>query len=1059
MLLTPADNENDTWLVDSGENTPPAYEPIAAARGRTRRENRLPTGERASGVSASRVECVAKSGRGNVRESVTLSNARPPSLGINADAREFGADGSVDADERVDVSVTLPPFPPAETLSFSWGNLEGVDVVNVIDDVYAEVVHWRRNLFAVPSGDAGRKFVTETARMFHAFADRSALERIAIKAVMIMPSLLLQKPHPKSKVKEHAACLSRRLAYWTEGKFVDLLRECRAIQEHLSVLGPKQKFSEDRLSHTFAKLMMMGRTASALRLLREAEKGGLLNLSDEADGYTDGMTVLDVLRQKHPPGNPAHPDSVVGEEYWQPETHPIIFESITESSIKTASLRTFGSAGPSGVDADGWRRLCNSFRSASGDLRSAIAATTRRLCTEYVDPVTLEGLLSCRLIPINKLPGVRPIGVGEVVRRIIGKAVLSVTAPYVQSATGSLQVCAGQEAGIEAAIHAMRLLADRDENEAVLLVDAKNAFNSLNREAALINTRLICPSMSHILTNTYRKPAHLFVAGETLLSREGVTQGDPLAMAMYAIASVPLIQKISTENAPQVWFADDATSGGKLIAIRDWWDKLSLKGPDYGYYTNGPKSSLYVKAAHIEEARRLFDNTGIKITTVGTRHLGSALGSDDFIQEFVRAKVEKWTSELERLSKIAQSEPHAAYCAYTHGFAAQWSYICRAIPNIGTLMEPLERVIRCKFLPALLDRNELSDSERDLLALPARHGGLGLTDPTTLGGEYDISKSICGPLISCIVEQRHELGDVPSKQRMLKKEKQREKREKICDRAKHIHDLLPRSLQRPVQLATEKGASSWLTALPVKAHGFSLHKSAFRDAVCLRYNWTPSHLPTSCACGQQFSVSHALSCPTGGFPTIRHNELRDICSDLLSEVCSSVSKEPVLLPLTGEHFASNSTTIDQGARLDIKADGFWGGRFERTFFDVKVFNPFVSSNVTSGIQSLYKRCERQKRGKYEARIREVEHSSFTPLIWSTSGGAGPACSVFMKRLASMLAEKRNENYSVTMSWLRCRVGFALLRSAVMCLRGARSASGRPALSTSAELASAECLFN
>ena len=151
--------------------------------------------------------------------------------------------------------------------------------------------------------------------------------------------------------------------------------------------------------------------------------------------------------------------------------------------------------------------MCNSFRAASEDLRCALAATAQRMCTEYVDPVALEGLLSSRLIPLNKHPGIRPIGVGEVVRRIIGKAVLSVTASFVQKATGSLQLCAGQEAGIEAAIHAIRLLSDSDDNEAVLLVDAKNAFNCLNRRLALINVAILCPSMSRILTNSYRQPS------------------------------------------------------------------------------------------------------------------------------------------------------------------------------------------------------------------------------------------------------------------------------------------------------------------------------------------------------------------------------------------------------------------------------------------------------------------------------------------------------------------------------------------------------------------------
>ena len=87
-------------------------------------------------------------------------------------------------------------------------------------------------------------------------------------------------------------------------------------------------------------------------------------------------------------------------------------------------------------------------------------------------------------------------------------------------------------------------------------------------------------------------------------------------------------------------------------------------------------------------------------------------------------------------------------------------------------------------------------------------------------------------------------------------------------------------------LAQERGASSWLTSLPIKEHGFTLHKGDFRDALALRYGWTPVRSPS---CGSSFSVEHSLSCPKGGFPTIRHNEIRDLSAGLLSEVSNDVA--------------------------------------------------------------------------------------------------------------------------------------------------------------------------
>ena len=101
-------------------------------------------------------------------------------------------------------------------------------------------------------------------------------------------------------------------------------------------------------------------------------------------------------------------------------------------------------------------------------------------------------------------------------------------------------------------------LFQKEDTEAVLLVDASNTFNSLNQEAALQNIRHLCPSLATILINIYRDATELFVDGHVLFSKEGTTQVDPLAMPMYALATIPLINHLrDTPNVTQVWYADD----------------------------------------------------------------------------------------------------------------------------------------------------------------------------------------------------------------------------------------------------------------------------------------------------------------------------------------------------------------------------------------------------------------------------------------------------------------------------------------------------------------------
>ena len=168
-----------------------------------------------------------------------------------------------------------------------------------------------------------------------------------------------------------------------------------------------------------------------------------------------------------------------------------------------------------------------------------------------------------------------------------------------------------------------------------------------------------------------------------------------------------------------------------------------------------------------------------------------------------------------------------------------------------------------------------------------------------------------------------------------------------------------------MELSHEKGVSAWLTVLPIDDHGFALHKSAFRDALSLRYGWSLQNPPSHCTCGHPFNIEHALTCKTGGFPAIRHNEVCDITASWLSEVCHGVTIEPHLQPLTGETLSHNSAFTDEGARLDIAMYGFWGGRFEKAFLDVRVFNPCAQLNHRNPLTFVYRRHEQEKKRQYE----------------------------------------------------------------------------------------------
>ena len=721
------------------------------------------------------------------------------------------------------------------------------------------------------------------------------MKSISLKALMSMPCLLLQKPSKTSKAKDHLSALERRLVLWKNGEIEELVHEVETIQSQLSFKGTKRSISE--ISKAFRNLMKKGEINSALKLLSDNMQNGVLPLDSKT---------LHLLKEKHPP--PEDPDPSFSFIDEPKNIHPIRFDTITAESIKTAAAKTKGGSGPSGLDAVGWKRILTSksFGKSSDDLCTALAYMGRKLCTKEEDPASLEAFLACRLIPLDKNPGLRPIGVGEVLRRIIGKTITAVTKEEIMTSVGSLQVCAGHEAGCEALIHAMKNIFENEQSaEAVLLVDASNAFNSLNRKLFLHNVKVICPVIATFVINCYTSDSRLFITGGgEIKSREGTTQGDPVAMAIYAIAIIPLLlilieysekECLSTKSAA---YADDITAAGKLISLRRWWDKLCEIGPKFGYLPNPGKTWIITKEDLIPYATKIFEGTGIKMTSEGQRHLGAALGKPSFRASFMQENVNEWSKEIHILSEIARTEPQAAYAAFVAGYKHKISYCMRTIPGIEDQLKNLDDIVTSEFIPAITNGINCSPHLRKLLSLPPKLGGLGIPIFSDMAKtEYNNSVNLTKHLTCSIIDQekkiKHDHNKEKTKQE-IKSSKQRTQNELL----KSLRNEMDLNQLKLNELACAKGASSWLTSLPLAEEGYELHKDLFWDLIRLRYGFQLRRVPTKCECGSSFDLQHALSCKKGGFVSLRHNDLRNSIALLLKNVCKDVTTEPLLSPLS-----------------------------------------------------------------------------------------------------------------------------------------------------------------
>ena len=156
-----------------------------------------------------------------------------------------------------------------------------------------------------------------------------------------------------------------------------------------------------------------------------------------------------------------------------------------------------------------------------------------------------------------------------------------------------------------------------------------------------------------------------------------------------------------------------------------------------------------------------------------------------------------------------------------------------------------------------------------------------------------------------------------------------------------------------------------------------------------------------------------MLCVIGGYPSLRHNEVRDRTATLLRDIAHDVHGKPHLQPGTGERFSLRSTITAEQARLNVVVSGLHGGRFEKTFLDVRVFNPFALSNRKPMIAGSYRKHEEEKRRSYESRIINVEHASFIPVVFSTTGGQVKATS---PSLAALQASSLRRMVSLSL-WL------------------------------------------
>ncbi len=581
---------------------------------------------------------------------------------------------------------------------------------------------------------------------------------------------------------------------WDAARYVALVKE---VEEANLVSGGggrrvevQRQDEATSLARKYNNMVLGGKVRAAVQMATNRGAGRPYRPHD-LDSKS-GCPVIDVLRDTHPDCRVpldedfnAYPDAAN-----LLDTMPVY---CYEECIAKAAARLSGSAGPCGIKAKMLKHWLLWHGAHSEHLWEAMANWVNWLSNGLPPYATYRAVNTVRTIALDKSPCVWPLGVGEVWMRLWSNCSHIKTKAAATSVCENTQLCAGLRSGIKANLHAVWAIwpqsagwtedkaAEEEEDgkpssnvalwncvraEGVLapgiypgaaedasfsryepgtgfgsaLIDAYNGFNKLNRYLMLLNLAHCWNQVSRFAFNRYRQWVQCLVwsePGEPALAihlKEGITQGDCLAMSLYGVALMPLASKMHEEfpEALQPWYCDNAGAAGKALTNAQCRDFLVKFGPPYGYFPEPGKLYYICKEEDEPAACQAFESFGLEINySRGQRYLGGFIRSTQQKEEWLGELVNKWVSAVKTLSVFAECYPQTAYAGFTFCLQNEWPYVQRVVANTALFFAPLEKEIWTSFLPALLGipSTDINGGYRQLLTLGIKQGGLAVPNP------------------------------------------------------------------------------------------------------------------------------------------------------------------------------------------------------------------------------------------------------------------------------------------------------------------------------------------
>ena len=839
-------------------------------------------------------------------------------------------------------------------------------------------------------------------------------------------SLCFKKPKRGGKRQPSLATIIKRQI---DDFLAEPLRPLEGVRPNTS-----RKRSSDK--DTYARLV-------AKKLANNDIKGAIRILSSEDSNLPFDLDTLSSLKLKHPP---PHSDSEMPGPPDPSEISTVL--QLSESQVLKA-IQSFPGGSAGGSDLLLPQHLKDLTSKVCGEPGSHFLSSIARLCNKMlrgeISEQMLPFLYGASLIAFSKPSGgVRPIAIGNTLRRLTAKAAAFAAKDIMKAKLYPHQLGVAVPSGAEAVVHTARSYCRFNEESTdpvlFLKIDFENAFNSVRRDKLLRVAREELKFLYPLLYQCYFKPSYLLFGHSSLLSAEGVQQGDPLGPICFSLAIHGLISRLTSEL--NIWYLDDGTLAGRPESVCSDFEAIIAAQDSLGLKVNVSKCEFSVLGSDpgpIDFVRDSFSAKfqGAKfVPPKDLRILGTPLFQEALDPE-ISSRLAAFKTTCSRLELL---EHHDALFLLKNVFhIPKLLYLLRTAPCFSSsVLEDFDKT--AKTCLEAITNCHLDDQAFCQASLPVRFGGLGIRRtedvslPAFIASSFK-SSAITGQLLSkehlapftallseAVVTWKafdSRLSEPTTSSRGVQKNWDLPVAEL---RLKGLIEGASSDIARSRLLATSApGAGVWLNAVPIPSLGLKLDNESLRISVALRLG-AKLNLPYNCVCGAAVddSATHGLDCRKAIGKHSRHSAVNDILYRALNTAGVPSHLEPVGL------------NRDDGKRPDGATLIPWKqGRC--LVWDFTCVNTIARSHLgqsASQAGSVSVVAEEKKKRKYSSLSGSY---FFTPIAVETLGPWGPEAIGFVTELGRRLITVTGDPRSG--AFLKQKISIAVQRGNASCILG------------------------